>query len=1437
MSRILVNWSNPYITSNTNNKGLDCIGSAYTVKTETNEIEFTQTEVEAKLGKINSLIQLFKTKPYTTLSAEPGESITGTMVRQLKRELVDALFDSSTAPASPYTYYSYSDKQVSPRTVERTRTYILQTLNGFKLVLEAILRLDSGIARLNPDGIELPPGGLAGGTKVYTFQVNVEKLVLPVTQLVQNSVQSLLTTKLTEFYDESRELKTLVNFGNDRQVPLLAWRQSPSDSTKLQLKLTTPLPSDISEGFSAHISRELAYTVIDGMELTYAADIDRTPSLRPRNMNVDMVPKSAQTNNVTLQSLGLNTGSSGIVQNSTITYSDRVFREWYTSDFNSSELNIDFSDYRNFVFYGSAEARLVAFANKLNNVSTLLRKTTSGGTASLGASAASLELESIIRGFDPYEQYLYYTTNSAAYSSSFYGEYEYNSTGSWPKRSDGTIYFPSESVAQDWYNTQIQIARRYDGFNENYLVYHLPEYLQFDENSSEFLTFVAMIGHVFDNLKVYIDQFPHIYSTTPDPLQDLTMDQLYEVATSFGLKLPNAYSLEQLHTFISNIDSDANVRQMVSETWKRFLHNMIWLYKSKGTRTGLNSILSIYGIAPQLLPIKETSSPRENNYISTYEYSNGLRFTSQSNAYLQISFASASFTPQTFEMRFTPEWGSSTLVTSPSQWAIRIATHPTTSMVDYGRIEFVSGSATIATSSYFRLFADDATNLVLRSQSSGITYDILQADGDMLLLHLSGSIPLQSMWNNSTNLYVGGSGSLSTIPYFAGVVDEIKVWGEPLTDTILETHAYDPSSYVGNTYTSSYSSLYTYLTFSIPTASNSGSSGLIPNETPYQSASLVSHVNTVGFVGTGSYTRLERYVKQPALVVGAESYTTTKVHVVSSPVFKPESIDGTGTKILSPRKSIVNVSEKLYTDGLNSVILAVSPTDYINQNIIRSMGPINVNELIGDPATLTGSFYPALAARQKQYNIYYRQTINPNKYIQFFRNLTNAPSEAAEDYVPANTNLIGGVVIEPTVLERNRQSVHREISVAGGGTRDLERRINTGSISEYDLGVMQLDTEMTLSTGSTVAGEIREFDLITTVIGISSSLYPKNSALQSQLPPARRTTQTLYEYVEEYFSSSLFDEGSGIPTLYSDIDVRQENVDSVIPYARYIYEDEDGVDPLYEIRPSSDISEIGTSTYFYKENNVYWFRDITNPRRKREYIPKLDSNTNNALAVLYADITLLDTGSDGQYPGRYSSEISAGTLSANTTAVGTIRVADIFALYAIDGQQGLRLRLYNSQEALANDASRPFGVLPTGSHGVQFDALLAGVDEIHPYVMVKADVSPNAGLLYYKIDNLETSNRLGNITLYYFAFDPINTAPEGYLPRHYRFYRENTTALKRRNYVGCLQTDSTTPDGLPPVQTKLTRTSTVVVPPATPQTGNPKNPSIILGGGGTLDVF
>jgi hypothetical protein len=1469
MSNKLINIQNTRYTQVTQQKGNLGIGTPYQVLSEyPGEIVVPQSTIQTKLAQLSILRNGYSNASIATLRSAFGGGDGGgaedRLIDGFKKRLRDILFPIEQPPVvagdAILSYFNGYRRDFA--NIDPARDYIVVVLGTWIDLFNRILNNEQNLSRPQPTGtpatellkVYAPVADSAvNNFSVGAIDVKIESYRIPIADALVSSSTDLIFSKTLQFFDEQREYKTVLNFGNDRQYLVEAWRRTTRPNT-VQLKLIKPLKGDIElYNTPAYIARDFAQPVIDTITVELEPPIDDSLSLRPANMDVGKFSVNKQLiKNQTLATLGTLTGSLGYISASTITYDDRTFNRWYTADFNSSQLNVNFEDYNNFVFFGSAKARLNAFANKLNKIQSY-PNTISLNSSNTAERNLAIEQENIKRNFDIYEQYLYFASMSSAYSASVDyvdGGVEYNPTGSWPKDSNmNPLVYTS---VQDWYTSQSAIAERFDEFNPNYLVKHLPQHIQEDVNSEDFIKFIQMFGHVMDNIKVYIDQFSNIYSTNPDPFKELSMDQVYEVGKSFGLELPNAHSLEALNSFISSLYDGVGVQSLLAETWKRFIHSSVYLRQLKGTRTGVDSVINTFGINSPLVQVKESTYATEGNYIKSDELVYALQFTGSLSSSIRIPLVSSSFTASTLQVRFTPELRrESSLLSSNGTWAVDLVPHPSSSTytifnnglskyvvevptVNYGKINVVSGSSrvVIASSSYFPLFSTDYTHIMLRSQSRDIV--IIQTDGDQILFQQSssmlGSVNWANLWN-TTHVFLGASGSIKK-SVFDGIIDDVRVWSEEITIDNFIKQAYDPGAYYGSNYSASYNSLLVDLSFSQPYLAITQSA---TNESPFVSASHISNlpVTPINSLTTESYVRVSRTIKQFTPIVGSSIFSNKKITVAPPPVFTTDFIDENGTQMLLPKQSIKPVEEKRYVGGTDYVQFAVSPTDFINQTILRSMGDIDTNYLIGSPSKYNRERYPELDNILEFFLENYNDNINVNQYIRFFKNVLKAPSEYIESYVPARSNLIDGIVIESSILDRRKTYVQKAIRVDGSNTRTFENFVSgsgSANVGAYDflahypraeepnttiikkpiiqkIGLYDYTSSLYSDTGIGTIDTV--FD--NTTVGPVSSTSP-----YTDLPRHKQYLQYIGSYL---VSSSLADPNSGIGFVDSVVSAEPRNIVTQSGYARDVFKglldnesstyriqpELNTLLPFYEIPPLCDFSDPGSTNYFYKDSGVYRFATLNrNPKdsitQKQFYRAKLDVPIGEIGSLITKElfpVKLLSASRLTDYPGRSKITISQKTYTS-TPYKGLLNIANIFSLYSIKGTTGLRIRLYSSQTSQESDISRDFSILPTPGSGVLFDGLLTEKTDVFPYTLIQTENST----IYFTINNITSNNITAVVDLSCFEYEPANLVPIGYLPRHYKFNRDNGIAQKRRNHLGCKLIYC--PEGCPPgvVQTE-----------------------------------
>ena len=324
-----------------------------------------------------------------------------------------------------------------------------------------------------------------------------------------------------------------LNFGSNELIianNILVDNTDPENTTLL-VKLYEPLPSQFdlqTECWAVEkVAESTAYLL--NIQTTFAQE-EETVQIKGPNFNII---KASETNKaVDYQS------------------SDSLFNapsSSYTNQLQSIlaekgvELNIEYSDYSNFVFFSSAQTRLENFYYKL----TLLESyavSASYGQASIAyynsgsSNFWNNKIQETITNFDGYEYYLYYDSGSTA----------------WPKSNSTPPYVnvPStSSIGQTWINNQLTVASLYDENNKDNLAATIPLYIREDEDNANYELFVEMVGQHFDSIWTYTKAVTEKYNSDNRVESGLSKDLVGTALKDFGIKLyQNNFSNEDLHT-------------------------------------------------------------------------------------------------------------------------------------------------------------------------------------------------------------------------------------------------------------------------------------------------------------------------------------------------------------------------------------------------------------------------------------------------------------------------------------------------------------------------------------------------------------------------------------------------------------------------------------------------------------------------------------------------------------------------------------------------------------------------------------------------------------------------------------------------------------------------------------------------------------------------
>jgi hypothetical protein len=311
------------------------------------------------------------------------------------------------------------------------------------------------------------------------------------------------------------------------------------------------------------------------------------------------------------------------------------------------DINIDYSNFSNFIHFSSAQTRLENFYNKVilleqysSSINTV--NSTSTNTSSSVAYYENL-INNIIQNFDGYEYYLYYSSGSTSY----------------PKITNEQPYllYPSNNVqvltwlgstneASPYYGGLTLSASIFDNENKDNLLFTIPEYLRDDPQNQPYELFVEMVAQHYDNIWIYYKDVTEKYNADNRLEYGVSKDIVADAIRDFGIKLyQNNFSNEDLYTaflgltpegalfpfpnitgslptpsgfeYVDTLISASNdyipLDDVNKSLYKRIYHNIPYLLKSKGTLPGLRALITSYGIPDTVLRINEFGGKDKSN--------------------------------------------------------------------------------------------------------------------------------------------------------------------------------------------------------------------------------------------------------------------------------------------------------------------------------------------------------------------------------------------------------------------------------------------------------------------------------------------------------------------------------------------------------------------------------------------------------------------------------------------------------------------------------------------------------------------------------------------------------------------------------------------------------------------------------------------------------
>jgi hypothetical protein len=451
------------------------------------------------------------------------------------------------------------------------------------------------------------------------------------TILTNEEIETAALSLINAYTGSAYFVDYLINFGNNEQAVAVNVALNKIDSGyEILFKLYQPLSNIISDKSPLWVVQEKVNPYVFNINLDKLVIPAPSPQLRGPNFDIEI---SNQNNLAT--SYQTYDGLMSSLQNASSSYNQLL--NLITSQ--SIDINTDYTNFNNFVFFSSAEKRVTNFYSKVkkiedytNNISSYTPLTSSYPNLINDINVATSSISDIIANFDGFEYYLYFESGSTLVSSEDFGITPYPKTTS----TKPFILQPTGSVDSSlWYNSAVIKAENYDDFNLNNLIYTIPTFIKEDDNNEPYFAFLNMVGHYFDNIWIYLQAITDINLANNNLEQGVSKDLVYTVLQSLGTKLYNKYGDSENDIFLigknsGSVDFDNNFtptgsylnniprKDLLAETYKRIYHNLPLLLKTKGTTYGLQTLVSTFGITSSILNVKEYGGDLKANMLDEY---------------------------------------------------------------------------------------------------------------------------------------------------------------------------------------------------------------------------------------------------------------------------------------------------------------------------------------------------------------------------------------------------------------------------------------------------------------------------------------------------------------------------------------------------------------------------------------------------------------------------------------------------------------------------------------------------------------------------------------------------------------------------------------------------------------------------------------------------
>ena len=488
-------------------------------------------------------------------------------------------------------------------------------------------------------------------------------------QIPNNTLSAAVSAFISELESSIYFKEFYLSFGEDINfLGINILLNKDTSKYEVLIKTLEPLPGFITAQANFNICEYITDPIIYTIDLGNVENIDSSILLRGPNTKIDVrlnysVPSKLKN---LIQVLEYSVSSSynrllNKLEKSQVPQVDYDYIRPISQSWDSND-NQTFH-FENFIHFGNATDRLKNFKYKLEQLELYNSQSGNIDNINVGGSnpyiknnKSSIESkkQKIIKGFDGYEDFLYYTSGSR------YTWPKSTSTKpfliSSPTSSEALTWLGSEKDSWSAYGGQLLSASLFDLQNDSALKKLIPNHIITNNDNNFYVKFVNMIGQQYDDIWLHIKHMTEINDT--HHVRGVSKDLVYYTLKGLGLEtfdqFENADLIEYIlgegvqdhsvgtlkignyiigqgnnfynigdHQTLVTASNQGSIPKgdITKEIWKRLYHNAPYLLKTKGTKRGLRALMSCYGVPASMLNVKEYGGPtRDKTSYKTFTY-------------------------------------------------------------------------------------------------------------------------------------------------------------------------------------------------------------------------------------------------------------------------------------------------------------------------------------------------------------------------------------------------------------------------------------------------------------------------------------------------------------------------------------------------------------------------------------------------------------------------------------------------------------------------------------------------------------------------------------------------------------------------------------------------------------------------------------------------